>query len=292
MISKGPNGRESALTVSDDDLLIAIVHADRPPWSQIARDGQGSTWLSPTTTQASPVVYVHGSSRRQLWGDLDRWHERVRWARVVRGFPSRVLRSADFVATFPIRTWIPPHQLDPSSHLPAPCLEVAVPDAYVLAPSKELALFSYFLRKTDARWLYMTTTSSYVRAARLLERARDLGPHGVYAGTRVEAGRHAFASGANRLLSRDVVEAIMGSRKYWDRSVLEDLGMGKLVHRLGVQLITLPTLNLQSVDDVGLLPAQLLEENHHFRVKSGPLDERDDVSVMRALHERILIEGL
>jgi hypothetical protein len=170
-------------------------------------------------------------------------------------------------------------------------LEVAIPDAYVLAPSRELALFSYFLRETDARWLYMTTTSSYVRAGRLLEHARALGQYGVYAGTRVEAGRHAFASGANRLLSRDVVEAIMGSRKYWDRSLLEDLGMGKLVHRLGVQLIALPTLNLEAVDDVNLLPAQLLDENYHFRVKSGPLDERDDVSVMLALHSRLQAEG-
>ena len=275
-----------------DGLLIAVIHADRSPWNDIARYGQGGTWMRHLDATHAMAVYVHGRRTPSAVARLDHMHEKVRWTASFRRTPSRLLRVADALMTFPIRSWVPGYTEVPLGHLPARCLEVNVPDTYLTAPMKELSLFSYFMERTSATWLYMTTSSSYVRPMQVIKRASELGKVGVYAGTQLQAGRHTFVSGANRLLSRDVVQLFLEHRQHWDRSVLEDLGMGRLAAQLQIPISPLPTLNLDSVSEVESVPTSILGNNHHFRLKSGPLGRRNDVAVMRSLHQRIVAEGL
>ncbi len=274
-------------------LMVAIVHANRPPWASIATDGQGTTWLSgPSEGTDVPVFYIQGAGPSWAASAFDATHERLRWQQSSRSVAPRLLRAVDFVGTYPFRRWVPRWHLAEVGQLPRPSLIARVPDTYLTAVYKELALFDFFLSRTTADWLYMTTSSSYVRVDKLLATAGSLSPSRVYAGTRIVAGRREFASGANRLFSRDVVDDVFRSRTLWDRSLLEDLGLGKLAERLGLSVRPLPSLNIDSVAEVWSLPVDILAGSFHYRVKSGPLDRRNDVGVMRALHERILSEGL
>lgn len=274
-------------------LMVAIVHANRQPWASIATDGQGTTWLAgPSDRPNAPVFYVQGAGPSWVASAFDATHERIRWHQSSMSVAPRLLRAVDFVGTYPFRRWVPRWHVAEVAQLPRPSLVARVPDTYLTAAYKELALFEFFLSRTTAEWLYMTTSSSYVRVGDLLATAGSLSPSKVYAGTRIVAGRREFASGANRLISRDVVDATFRSRTRWDRSLLEDLGLGRLAARMGLSVRPLPSLNIDSVDEVWSMPVDTLVSSFHYRVKSGPLNHRNDVAVMRALHQRILAEGL
>ncbi len=270
-----------------ESLLIAIGHSDVAPWSAIAREGQGSTWLGTPDLEDVKTLYFTGHAPGKSLRRLDRWHEELRWSRRLGGVPSRSLRVLDAVGSAPIQWWIPPYRIKTHGTLPRPCLESAVLDCYLTIPSKELSLFDYFLRQSNADWLYVTTSSSYVRPNKVLEVARSLGQDKVYAGSMIVAGKHRFASGANRIFSRDVVEIIVRKRQAWDRSVLEDLGLGKMLHRQGIALCAIPTLNLDSVEAIDSASNEELDITHHFRLKSGGLMSRNDVTLMRHLHQRL-----
>lgn len=273
-------------------LVVAIGHADVMPWSEIARRGQAKTWLANDDIQDVACIYVHGSGQKKPVARLDALHESVRWSRRFRGLPGKALRVLDEFATFPTRSLVPNYEFVFDGELARPRLRVAVPDTYLFAPMKELALFEFFLRYTQADWLYMTTTSSYVRPRKLLAAASSLGKEAVYAGTPIKAGSLTFASGANRLLSRDVVAAVYENRRRWQRSDLEDVGLGKLTSNLGFSLQPLGTLNVGSFEELAGVTEPSLRSGFHFRLKSGPLDARLDVDLMQALHARVCDAGL
>ena len=218
---------------------------------------------------------------------LDRLHESIRWRRGTWGIPSRLLKVVDTLGSLPTLSRIPTHRSIPREGLSRPRISISVPDAYFLGVLKQLALYQYFLLETEAQWLYLTTSSSYVRTSVVLSVARRLGETRCYAGTPISAGRHRFASGANRLMSRDVVAKVLGHRRRWSRSDLEDLGLGKLAHGLGLPLQTLGTLDIDSPEHLQSLSDFELREHHHFRLKSGPLHRRQDVPLMKELHRRL-----
>lgn len=279
--------------MAEPSVVVAIVHADCPPWDRIARDGQGETWLKgPRDPAEVSVVYVQGSGQRWGISGVDRLHERLRWSRRTGRAVPRLLRLLDTIALLPWRDWLPTWRISGRANLPRACIVADVPDTYLTASYKELALFEYFLTNTRARWLYMTTTSSYVRTAALLDAVHRLGQQRLYAGTPIPAGTGIFASGANRLLSRDVVNAVFENRRRWDRGLLEDLGLGRLIRRLGYEMVSLPTMNIGSVEEVETLDVLDLSRCFHYRVKSGPLEARSDVAVMRALDQRLRSLGL
>ena len=44
------------------------------------------------------------------------------------------------------------------------------------------------------------------------------------------------------------------------------------------------TLNIDSIKSVNLLTAEEILQNHHFRLKSGDLKNRNDIEIMKRLH--------
>ena len=113
---------------------------------------------------------------------------------------------------------------------------------------------------------------------------------GVYAGTpftdAISGTR--FASGANRVFSRDVVEAIVREKKRYRNDVMEDAALGSLIQEMGIDLLPLESVNVPSIEAVEKLSDESILENFHFRTTSQVLAERRDPEVMRALHARVI----
>jgi hypothetical protein len=164
-------------------------------------------------------------------------------------------------------------------------------DIYATMKWKDIAVLDYFYRKTDANYLFMTTTSSYIRPVKLMEQIASLPTRGLYAGAISYPGA-SFAAGHNRLYSRDVVKRILEARHRLRCGVIEDLALGNLCNSLSIQLIELPKRNIGSLEELDLITDQEIQEQFHFRLTSGTRENRQDVEIMNQLHSRIrIIDG-
>ena len=97
-----------------------------------------------------------------------------------------------------------------------------------------------------------------------------------------------FISGSNRILSRDLVNRIIENSNRFNPTIIEDVALGKLVNALGVKRISFPLMNISTLEDLDGLKYSFLSSNYHFRLKSGPLNARDDAKIMLKLHRKLL----
>jgi GT2 family glycosyltransferase len=213
---------------------------------------------------------------------LDRAHETARWH--PRG--KNVVPVIDDVVTKPFRHRI--QRVKRTDFLTAKGggWHQNLPDIYVLQRWKVLGSLSTSLIETYD-YIYFTTASSYVRVDELLRRISMLPSTGVYAGTRMTLKGDEFASGASRILSRDVVEEVLRQRHRYPNDVMEDVGLGRLLRQVGVELIPLPSLNIASMGELQSLTDEQLHEHFHFRLTSGTRKDRQDVDLMHALDARL-----
>lgn len=263
-------------------VLIVIGDVLHEPWRSISLDGQMQTWLRDVDGR----VQVRHSHARELgafgqW--IDRKHEWARW------HPrwQRFVPAIDNALGKPFRSWTAPvRDIDWAGQ---PGWAQGMPDLYALQRWKVATSMTQCLRVPDWQYVYFTTASSYVRIDALLERIATLPATGAFAGTRmVEGGTgEVFASGANRVFSRDVVEQIVNQRARYANDVMEDVGVSRLVQSFGVELIAWPSMNISSTAELANLLDRELNSQHHFRLRSEVDGMRQDVALMHELHERV-----
>ena len=267
--------------VSEPRVLCAIQHTELEPWITLQRDGQAQTWLASPLPEQMSVVYFVGRPLTQAVRYVEVRHEQLRWSRF-----GKAVIPLDRTLTFPWRRSVPStahvdHRGD------VDIVHLNVPDMFPLLQWKYLGAYRYFLNETDCDFLYTTTTGSYVRPDKLAGLLVDVPQTGLYAGSIIDAGQRRFISGANRLLSRDVVSFLVLQASKWDRGRIEDLAQGILMESVGVDFYPLPTLNLTSIDDLTGLSDAELRATHHVRIKSPRNREVSDLQIMHALHARV-----
>jgi hypothetical protein len=165
-------------------------------------------------------------------------------------------------------------------------IQIEFIDIYATMKWKDLAVLDYFYNNTNANFLFMTTTSSYIRPRKLMEKIATLPTRGLYAGALAYPGAN-FAAGNNRLFSRDVVKRILQERNSLRCGVIEDLALGNLCNSLSIQMIELTKINIGSLKELELISDEELHEEFHFKLTSGKRENRQDVKIMIKLHNRI-----
>ena len=108
-------------------------------------------------------------------------------------------------------------------------LHVKVPSMLLTLPIVELVLFKYFLNRTKADYLYTSNSSFYINLTKLEELIQTFPTNKVYGGTTDTFDNIHFQPGANRILSRDLVEKLVLNFSLWDFSYIEDVAMGQLL---------------------------------------------------------------
>lgn len=269
--------------MTEKKLLISVVHCLREPWLSIFRDGTQATWLNTKMPNDFQLIHFHGLKVSTLWSWWDALHEKIRWKNRWVAAP---LRWFDCAIAFPFLSTIP--SMKPSKDLKTSDLsfEINCKDTYQFLRWKDIAILNYFVNRTDADYLFMTTNNSYVNFDALNHLVKSLPSDSFYGGVVAYEGAM-FAAGNNRFLSRDVAESILRNMRKFPAGDIEDVAMGKIVTKLGFSFRPLNSLILKSLTDVAETSSDELLRNFHFRVKSGTFISRNDVSIMLKLHSRL-----
>ena len=186
-------------------ILCLISHGYYKPWIDIAINGQNKTWLTHDLPDNFQVLNYHGTPLKAFGQWLDKAHERIRWSN---RYFHLILKYVDLVVTSPFLAWIPevcPSKLMQLNH---ETIHVRTKDSYLTFRWKAKGTFKYILNHYDFDFVFMTTTSSYIRANKLIELLADAPKTGYLAGARAYAGAN-FAAGSNRVLSRDLVRYLV-----------------------------------------------------------------------------------
>jgi len=272
-------------STSKASVLIVIGQVLTDPWLGITREGQFPTWLADAQALDVPVRHSHGLRSNALVGSLDRAHEWLRWHGRGRSLVPRI----DGLMGRPWLDRKPKVKVGRFLEPGAVGWQQQLVDVYALQRWKIIGSFTQALTE-DFTHAYFTTASSYVRIHGLIPVVDSLPMSEVYAGTPLTdaiSGAH-FASGANRIFSRDVIEAVVRERKHYRNDVMEDVGLGRLIHQMGIDLTPLTTVNVPSVQAVDSLTGEGILANFHFRTTSGDRYRRQDAQVMHALHARVI----
>ena len=265
-------------------VMIVIGQVLAEPWLSITRDGQFATWLHDPVPESVVVRHSFGRPPGTVMSRLDRWHEWLRW----HGRGRSIVPALD--AWFG-RRWLETSQkVDIAAFLKPESVgwRQEMPDVYALQRWKVLGSLNMAVQE-EFDFVYFTTASSYVRISALTDYVGALPSTGVYAGTpMVDAvSGVGFASGASRLMSRDVVQEVLRHRRKYVNDVMEDVGLGRLITGLGYDLIPWLSVNVDSFATLESLSDAQIKENFHFRMRSGTKQARQDVPLMKALHERV-----
>jgi hypothetical protein len=269
-------------------VMCVVVHGVYKPWTDITEIGQELTWLSLDRNPRVSVYHAYGKPVRILGKKFDTLHEKIRFAG---RWPHLFLNIFDWIISVPFLAFVPRSResklLSNHDHQ----IQIAFPDIYLTHRWKELSILRHFVNETDFDFIYMTTSSSYLRLNQLLAVADSFNEEVIYAGSIPNvSGR--FASGANRLISRKAASTILRHRLRWSPRWLGDYGLGRLCEGLGIYCHELRTLNIDSIEGVNMLSLDQIAQNHHFRLKSGDLRKRNDIDIMNRLHARVLKESL
>lgn len=262
-------------------VFCAIQHLDRDPWKTIRDLGSRQTWLKEFIPNEMKVVFFSGIPLSPLVRRLEIFHEKVRWSAL-----GRILPILDYLFFKPFCLYVPVATMYESKNGESDLI-VQCPDAFVFLNNKFLGLYRYFLDQTDCDYLYTTTTGSYLQPKIIVDLCQQLPDKDVYAGSILNAGKRKFISGANRLMSRDVVQRLVNERRLLNPVYLEDLSQGIVLEKIGVPFHETPTINLHSLDELFGKNKQEVLANFHFRIKSYTDRSLNDVEIMQQLH-RIL----
>lgn len=264
-------------------ILCAISHGIYEPWISILKNGQSATWLAQDFPENFRVLHFHASPVSSLWVKLDRFHEYLRWHNI---WTARMLRILDNLFSIPFMKYIPKIVDSKLLDEKAPALHILFPDTYVTYRWKFLSLLKYFVEQTEDDYLFVTTTASYVQPKMLLKYIENVPKEGVYAGAEPYPQAN-FISGSNRILSRDIAIQILANRTKWKTGTIEDVALADLIKSLGNRLDTFPILNISNLDELNRISDFQLRNSYHFRLKSGTLQNRNDVEIMTQLHSLI-----
>jgi hypothetical protein len=273
------------MSIPEFRILCSVSIGPYEPWLDIFRNGQEATWLSGDWPPEVEVVHFHANPVGKFLRGLDDLHEGIRWSGVKR---AALLRFVDRIFSKPFLNYVPKatgsQLLSPKSQ--GKSIHFHFPDTYVTYRWKELALFAYFLEQNEFDYLFITSAASYVRLNALVKFVNNLSRSGIYSGAHPYPEAN-FVSGACRILSKDVVAAVYRERMKFDPAVIEDLALGDLIRSLGYEPIYITANNISSLATLNEWTDKDLLSRFHFRLKSGSLEDRNDVRIMKALHERL-----
>jgi hypothetical protein len=263
-------------------LVVGLLQVKADPWKSIYENGQLPTWIdnSPESVQ---IINIYGRTPGKVIRVLDIAHEKMRWSPLLQG-PIHIVDR--YLTKFLSKVDTPKWKIESDKNVTN--LLVEIPSTNLTLPIVEIALFEYFLKFTDANFLYMSNTSSYINLKNLVQLVSNFPTSEVYGGTMGNFSNIKFASGANRILSRDIVKFLVDNFKDWDFQYLDDVSMGKLLINKKVHEALIPSLVFSNLKDIDDADVQIIKSNVHFRLKSGNPSSRNDVELMKHLHSVIL----
>lgn len=286
MVSFKPidSGSMTKNSITSPKVLCAVSHGLYEPWLTILREGQQTTWLTVAFPENFEVVHYHGTPVGKFLQGMDRLHERIRWKNRYLG---SLLRLIDNIFLAPLVYYIPKSETSKLLTTAEKAIHIKFPDTYLTYRWKFLSLLEYFLDETDSQFLFITSTASYIQPDLVLNFVREIRDQSTLAGAE-PYDRAGFISGSNRIISREIALQTLQTRKKWQPGVIEDVEFSRLVISNQNKIKSFPIANIDSIAKLTDTSDSLISNTYHFRLKSIQGSTRNDVSIMKALHERVL----
>ena len=267
---------------NSSSLIVGILQVSVNPWKKIYLYGQKPTWIAQCPPNIQ-IINLFGNPPGKISRRFDIVHEKLRWSPTLQG---PIHRIDSLVGNFLRKKINLEVMVKKDDYLIE--LFVNFPSTHLTLPNVELALFKYFIEETDAEFLYMTNTSSYVNLENLNSLIKDFPKSKVYGGSMQNFAKIPYASGANRIVSRDLVKVLIENFNTWDYQFVEDVSMGKILINESYIKKEIPSITVRNPSEIKILNENQLRNTAHFRMKSGSLKSRNDAELMKLLHERLL----
>ena len=272
---------------SHKKVHCAVYSALYQPWLDIIRDGQEKTWISGDLPKNLTVTHYHGIPMPKYLRIVDNLRSKFRFTN---RWVDYFLRFFEYILFFPFLSIVPEARISKRVDFRFDSIQINFPDFYNTTRTKILGIMKHFLNETSDDFLLITTSSSYIVTSRLMEFVEELSDSVAIVGSKPYEAAN-FLSGSNILFSRNLVEKIVKNRIKWDPTLLNDLGLGKLLKKLQVEMKSIPLKNISSLEGLQNISDIELKDFYHFRLKSqqrlGSDKLRNDVAIFHALHKRI-----
>jgi len=273
---------------SDKKVHCAVFSALYNPWLDILINGQEKTWISEDLPKNLTVTHYHGIPIPKFFRIMDDLRSKLRFTN---RWLDYLLRFFEYILFFPFIAIVPNAQISQRVDFRYDSIQINFPDFFNTTRSKLLGVMKNFLNETSDDFLLVTTSSSYIVPSKLMELVDSLSDSDVIVGSMPYKDAN-FLSGSNILFSRNLVERILQNRRSWDPTLLNDLGLGKLLKKMQVDLKSKPLKNISSLEILQNTSDIELRDFYHFRLKSqqtlGSDKLRNDVAIFHALHKRIM----
>lgn len=268
-------------SLGNPTLVIGLLQVQAEPWKSIHEKGQVPTWIK-TCPKEIEIINLYGKTPSKFIRNLDLLHEKLRWSPTLQG-PIHILDR--FLTKFLSRLDNADWKIESNNNIKN--LIVNVASTNLTLPNVEIALFNYFIKNTNADFLYMSNTSSYVNIQKLNKLLKELPKNNIYGGTMMNFAGINFASGANRILSRDTVKFIIENFRDWDFQYLDDVSMGKLLEQKNFLNVEIPSIEFRNIKEIESTDLSNIKSIIHFRLKSGNQKSRKDVDLMNHVHKKL-----
>ena len=264
-------------------FLVGVMHVTKDPWLSITRDGQIPAWEKSNYKNFS-VIYFFGFSNR-ITTRINSIIETMRWNR-----GRYASYGISYVLMFILRPWLgslPNSKLvgERKSKVRADALRVRIPELTSTMRWKKLTFLKYFLEKSDAEYVIITTSSSLLNFEPIIEflQNQESPEQPIYAG-RICIGHDCeFTSGSFTIMNRQSASLLLKNRRFIPLHVMDDIGFGAAFQKIGIKPENISSEDLDSMNKLEEFSKGSLQRIGHFRFRSGPIDARGDAAIMREL---------
>ena len=265
----------------NSSLIIAIGQAKSEPWESIWLNGQVPTWVSRFKDEVE-IVNTSGKRWRNLWKRFDSFHERNRYSKRFGLWQGRF----DYLfIPWLIRNITPTKELEPSSVRE---IQMLTNPSLIFAGRRLIGTMNWFLKETDYEFMFITSTSSFINVNQVIKHISGFKTDiPIYAGHLLGEFPEKFVTGAGQLINRKTAEIVVSNFRQYPHQMLNDVALGSLLRKNGVDAIEIPWIWCKSVDGVLELSEENLSSTMHFRCKSSS-NPRTDSEIMRALQQRLI----
>ena len=265
----------------DIEVVIGLTQVDLEPWKGIFESGQMKTWMANCPKEIQ-IVNLYGRKPSWFLKKVDQTHEFLRLRPWGNGITNRI---DGVISQFLNKRPIPEYQIKSNDQLSR--IDAKVSSMYLTQVIREFSLFKYFLDSTNAKFLYTTNTSSYVNLENLLNAINTFPLSKVNGGSEVKFSDFIFYSGANRILSRDVVTILVENFKNLDYRFLNDVAIGDLLFKYHFQHVDISSMTFANIEEIQGTDPEIIKKTVHFRLKSGSMHKRNDPELMHLIHKII-----
>jgi len=286
-IVKAETTFEGEFTEFQPKFLVGIMHVTKDPWLSITREGQLPAWERSSYRNFS-VLYFFGYSNT-ITTRINSIIETLRWNR-----GRYASYGISYVLMFVLRPWLnslPKAKLvgESKSKVGADSLQVRIPELTSTMRWKKLSFLNFFLEQSDAEYVIITTSSSLLNLEPIVEflRNQESIDQSIYAG-RICVGHDCdFTSGSFTIMNRKSAALLLENRRLIPLHVMDDIGFGTAFEKIGIKPENVASEDLDSLSKLEEFSKESLQSIGHFRFRSGPLNARGDVVIMRELISRL-----